>query len=106
MTSSSAEVRALPALFRAGDIGVSSEWRDISYDWSPILTAVGVFIYSYLRDTYEHQRNLRPFLLTPEGPTMKSIQQKLGLRSPYAMQGPVYLLCTVGLLHVEVGYGS
>lgn len=96
----------MPALFRAGDIGVSSEWRDISYDWSPMLTADGVFIYSYLRDTYDQQRSLRPFLLNPEGPTKKSIQHKLGLRSAYAMQGPEYLLCTVGLLHVEVGYGS
>ena len=96
----------VPALFRAGDIGVSSEWRDISYDWSPILTAYGVFIYSYLRDTYDQQRSLRPFILTPEGPTKKSIQHKLGLKSAYAMQGPEYLLCTVGLLHVEVGYGS
>ena len=106
MTSNYAEESALPALFRSGDIGVSSEWRDISYDWSPILTADGVFIYSYLRDTYDQQRNLRPFLLTPEGPTKKSIQNRLGLKSAYAMQGPEYLLCTVGLLHVEIGYGS
>lgn len=102
----SSDQGVLPALFRAGDIGVASEWRDLTYDWSPVLTADGVFIYSYLRDTYDQQRNLRPFLLTPEGPTKKSIQVKLGLKSAYAMQGPEYLLCTVGLLHVEIGYGS
>ncbi len=106
MTNTTADAHARPALFRAGDIGVASEWRDISYDWSPILTPDGVFIYSYLRDTYDQQRNLRPFLLTPEGPTKKSIQVKLGLKSAYAMQGPEYLLCTVGLLHVELGYGA
>ncbi|MDP9316885.1 MAG: hypothetical protein M3R24_39530 [Chloroflexota bacterium] len=106
MTSNSAEVRGMPALFRAGDIGVSSEWRDISYDWPPVLTAAGVSIYSYLRDTYDHQRSLRPFILNPDGPTKTLIQQLLGYRTSWAIQGPEYLLSTVGLLHVEVGYGQ
>ncbi len=98
--------RMLPALFRTSDIGVSSEWRDVSYDWSPVLTATGVFVYSYLRDSYDHQRNLRPFLLRPEGPTKKSIQAKLGLKTAFALQGPEYLLATVGLLHVDVVRGA
>lgn len=105
MTNPNADTTSLPALFRAGDIGVSSEWRDISYDWPPILTAAGVSIYSYLRDTYDHQRSLRPFLLNPDGPTKTRIQQMLGYRTSWAIQGPEYLLSTVGLLHVEVGYG-
>jgi len=105
MTNLAANTRAQPALFRAGDIGVSSEWRDISYDWPPILTAAGVSIYSYLRDTYDHQRSLRPFILNPDGPTKTLIQQMLGYRTSWAIQGPEYLLSTVGLLHVEVGYG-
>ncbi|PLS80244.1 MAG: hypothetical protein CYG59_09050 [Chloroflexi bacterium] len=97
---------SVPALFRTSDIGVSSEWRDVSYDWSPVLTATGVFVYSYLRDSYDHQRNLRPFLLRPEGPTKKAIQAKLGLKTAFALQGPEYLLATVGLLHVEVVRGA
>ena len=105
MMSNNAEARETPALFRAGDIGVSSEWRDISYDWPPVLTAAGVSIYSYLRDTYDHQRSLRPFILNPDGPTKTLIQQMLGYRTSWAIQGPEYLLSTVGLLHVEVGYG-
>ncbi len=94
-----------PALFRAGDIGVSSEWRDITYDWSPLLTADGVFIYSYLRDSFDNQRMLRPFILDPDGPTKQRIQRVLGRKSAYAVQGPEYLLETVGLLHVEVQRG-
>ena len=105
MTNPTAATTSLPALFRAGDIGVSSEWRDISYDWPPLLTAAGVSIYSYLRDTYDHQRSLRPFILNPDGPTKTRIQQMLGYRTSWAIQGPEYLLSTVGLLHVEVGYG-
>ncbi len=105
MTSRRAGPTASPALFRAGDIGVSSEWRDISYDWPPVLTAAGVSIYSYLRDTYDHQRSLRPFILNPDGPTKALVQQMLGYRTSWAIQGPEYLLSTVGLLHVEVGYG-
>ncbi|MDQ3904838.1 MAG: hypothetical protein M3300_05175, partial [Actinomycetota bacterium] len=105
MMSNNAEARETPALFRAGDIGVSSEWRDISYDWPPVLTAAGVSIYSYLRDTYDHQRSLRPFILNPDGPTKTLIQQMLGYRTSWAIQGPEYLLSTVGLLHIEVGYG-
>ncbi|HEX6287915.1 MAG TPA: DnaA N-terminal domain-containing protein [Herpetosiphonaceae bacterium] len=96
----------LPALFRAGDIGVSSEWRDITYDWAPILTADGVFIYSYLRDMFDNQRMLRPFILDPDGPTKQRIQRILGRRTGWAIQGPEYLLSTVGLVHVEVQYGS
>ncbi|HEY0734784.1 MAG TPA: DnaA N-terminal domain-containing protein [Herpetosiphonaceae bacterium] len=95
-----------PALFRAGDIGVSSEWRDITYDWAPILTADGVFIYSYLRDMFDNQRMLRPFILDPDGPTKQRIQRILGRRTGWAIQGPEYLLATVGLVHVEVQYGS
>lgn len=95
-----------PAVFRAGDLGVSAEWRDISYDWSPLLTPDGVYIYSYLRDTYDQQRSLYPFLLIPEGPTKKKIQTRLGLKSAYAMHGPEFLLMTVGLLHVDVVYGQ
>jgi hypothetical protein len=97
---------ALPALFRAGDIGVSSEWRDITYDWAPVLTADGVFIYSYLRDMFDNQRMLRPFILDPDGPTKQRIQRILGRRTGWAIQGPEYLLATVGLVHVEVQYGS
>jgi hypothetical protein len=96
---------SIPALFRAGDIGVSSEWRDITYDWSPLLTADGVFIYSYLRDSFDNQRILRPFILDPDGPTKQRIQRVLGRKSAYAVQGPEYLLETVGLLHVEVQRG-
>lgn len=95
-----------PALFRAGDIGVSSEWRDITYDWAPILTADGVFIYSYLRDMFDNQRMLRPFILDPDGPTKQRIQRILGRRTGWAIQGPEYLLATVGLVHVEVQYSS
>lgn len=95
-----------PALFRAGDIGVSSEWRDITYDWAPVLTADGVFIYSYLRDMFDNQRMLRPFILDPDGPTKQRIQRILGRRTGWAIQGPEYLLSTVGLVHVEVQYGS
>lgn len=95
-----------PALFRAGDIGVSSEWRDITYDWAPTLTADGVFIYSYLRDMFDNQRMLRPFILDPDGPTKQRIQRILGRRTGWAIQGPEYLLATVGLVHVEVQYGS
>jgi hypothetical protein len=95
-----------PALFRAGDIGVSSEWRDITYDWTPILTADGVFIYSYLRDMFDNQRTLRPFILDPDGPTKQRIQRILGRRTSWAIQGPEYLLATVGLVHAEVQYGS
>jgi hypothetical protein len=96
----------LPALFRAGDIGVSSEWRDITYDWAPVLTADGVFIYSYLRDMFDNQRTLRPFILDPDGPTKQRIQRILGRRTGWAIQGPEYLLATVGLVHAEVQYGS
>lgn len=95
-----------PGLFRSGDLGVSSEWRDISYDWSPVLTATGVFVYSFLRDSYDQQRNLRPFLVQPQGPTKRSIQTKLGLKTAFALHGPEYLLATVGLLHVEVVRGA
>ena len=97
---------SLPALFRAGDIGVASEWRDIAYDWPAVLTAAGVSIYSYLRDTYDHQRSLRPFILNPDGPSKTLVQQMLGYRTSWAIQGPEYLLATVGLLHVETGYGA
>src|SRR3712207_5075652 len=106
MTSNTAESRALPALFRAGDIGVSSEWRDITYDWAPLLTADGVFIYSYLRDMFDNQRVLRPFILDPDGPTKQRIQRVLGRRTSWAIRGPEYLLETVGLLHIEVQYGA
>lgn len=95
-----------PAVFRAGDIGVASEWRDLSYDWTPILTPMGVSMYEHCRDTYDQQRALYPFLLSPQGPTKQAMQRKLGLRTGFALQGPEYLLATVGLLHVEVGaYG-
>jgi ABC-type uncharacterized transport system YnjBCD ATPase subunit len=96
---------SLPGLFRAGDIGVSSEWRDITYDWAPLLTADGVFIYSYLRDMFDNQRILRPFLLDPDGPTKQRLQRVLGHKTGYALRGPEYLLETVGLLHIEVQYG-
>jgi hypothetical protein len=95
-----------PALFRAGDIGVSSEWRDISYDWSHILTKDGVAIYTYLRDSYDHQRSLRPFILTPDGPTKTKLQHVLGYRTSWPMDGPEFLLQLAGLLHVEIGYGQ
>src|ERR687886_205625 len=52
---------SLPGLFRAGDIGVSSEWRDITLDWMPLLTADGVNIYGFLRDAYDDQRSRWPF---------------------------------------------
>jgi hypothetical protein len=95
-----------PALFRAGDIGVAAEWRDLSYDWTPVLTPIGVSMYEHCRDTYDQQRALFPFLLSPQGPTKQAMQRKLGQRTGYALEGPEYLLATVGLLHVEVGtYG-
>lgn len=97
---------AIPALFRAGDIGVAAEWRDLSYDWTPLLTPLGVSMYEQCRDTYDQQRALYPFLLSPQGPTKHAMQRKLGLRTGYALQGPEHLLATVGLLHVEVdSYG-
>jgi hypothetical protein len=49
-----------PGLHRTGDIGVASDWRDLSYDWTPILTATGVTIYAYLRDTYDQKRKCKP----------------------------------------------
>lgn len=95
-----------PALFRTGDIGVAAEWRDLSYDWTPLLTPVGVSMYEQCRDTYDQQRVLFPFLLSPQGPTKQAMQRRLGLRTGFALEGPEYLLATVGLLHVEVGsYG-
>lgn len=95
-----------PALFRAGDIGVAAEWRDLSYDWTPLLTPIGVSMYEQCRDTYDQQRSLFPFLLSPQGPTKQAMQRKLGLRTGFALEGPEYLLATVGLLHVEVeSYG-
>jgi hypothetical protein len=97
---------SLPGLFRAGDIGVSSEWRDITYDWAPLLTADGVFIYSYLRDMFDNQRILRPFLLDPDGPAKQRLQRVLGHKTGYALRGPEYLLETVGLLYIEVRYGA
>jgi hypothetical protein len=103
---SSSDTYGVPMLFRAGDIGVSSEWRDITYDWAPVLTADGVFIYSYLRDMFDNQRILRPFILDPDGPTKQRIQRVLGRKSAYAIQGPEYLLETVGLLHVEISRGA
>lgn len=96
---------SFPGLFRTGDIGVSAEWRDISYDWLPVLTKHGVAVYSYLRDTYDHQRNLRPFLINPVGPTKQKMQTLLGLETDFALVGPEFLLTTVGLVHVEVDYG-
>ncbi|MDP9314411.1 MAG: hypothetical protein M3R24_26625 [Chloroflexota bacterium] len=96
--------RIVPALFRTGDIGVSAEWRDISYDWLPVLTKHGVAVYSYLRDTYDHQRNLRPFLITPHGPTKQKMQTLLGLDTDFALVGPEFLLTTVGLVYVDVDY--
>jgi hypothetical protein len=95
----------VPALFRAGDIGVSSEWRDLTYDWWPLLTADGVFTYSYLRDVFDKQRTLRPFILNPEGPPKQRIQRVLQRRTEYGVQGPEYLLETVGLLYIEVQRG-
>src|SRR5690349_4202807 len=96
-----------PALFRAGDIGVAAEWRDLTYDWTPLLTPLGVSMYAHCRDTYDQQRALFPFLLSPQGPTKQAMQRRLGLRTGFALQGPEYLLATVGLLHVEVGnYGA
>ncbi len=97
---------ALPALFRTGDIGVSSEWRDMSYDWAHILTKDGVAIYTYLRDTFDHQRSLRPFILTPDGPTKIKLQHVLGYKTSWPMDGPEYLLQVAGLLHIEIGYGQ
>lgn len=95
-----------PVLFRAGDIGVAAEWRDLSYDWTPLLTSIGVSMYEHCRDTYDHQRAIFPFFLSPQGPSKQAMQRKLGLRTGYALEGPEYLLATVGLLHVEVGrYG-
>ncbi len=95
----------VPALFRAGDIGVSSEWRDLTYDWWPLLTADGVFTYSYLRDIFDKQRTLRPFILNPEGPPKQRIQRVLQRKTEYGVQGPEYLLETVGLVYVEVQRG-
>ncbi len=95
----------VPALFRAGDIGVSSEWRDLTYDWWPLLTADGVFTYSYLRDIFDKQRTLRPFILNPEGPPKQRIQRVLQRRTEYGVQGPEYLLETVGLVYTEVQRG-
>lgn len=96
----------LPGLFRTGDLGVSAEWRDVSYDWSPVLTMHGVSVYSYLRDTYDADRNRYQFLLHLEGPTKQRIQKLLGLKTAYALDGPEYLLATVGLLHVELRRGT
>ncbi len=95
----------VPALFRAGDIGVSSEWRDLTYDWWPLLTADGVFTYSYLRDVFDKQRTLRPFILNPEGPPKQRLQRVLQRKTEYGVQGPEYLLETVGLLYIEVQRG-
>lgn len=93
-----------PALFRAGDIGVSSEWRDLSYDWWPIVTMAGIGTYTMLRDSYAHQRNLFPFLLEPEGPAKTQIQYTHGYKTGNALRGSEYLLEVVGLVVVTTGY--
>jgi hypothetical protein len=93
-----------PGLFRAGDIGVSSEWRDLTLDWTPLLTAIGVSIYTYLRDMYDQQRALFPFL-NPVGPLKQRIQQVHGKETDWALRGPEYVLAAVGLVHVETSYG-
>ena len=94
-----------PGLHRTGDIGVASDWRDLSYDWTPILTATGVTIYAYLRDTYDQQRSLFPYLL-PQGPLIAEMQAMLGKATDWSLRGPEYLLATTGLVQVEVGYGQ
>ncbi|MDP9312059.1 MAG: hypothetical protein M3R24_14440 [Chloroflexota bacterium] len=81
-----------PTLFRAGDIEVSSEWRDLSYDWWPIVTMAGIGTYTMLRDSYAHQRNLFPFLLEPEGPAKTQIQYMHGYKTGNALRGTEYLL--------------
>lgn len=98
------DLASAPVIIRTGDLGISAEWRDLSYDWTPLLTPIGVSLYEQCRDTYDQQRALYPFLLSPQGPTKQAMQRKLGLRTGFALQGPEYLLATVGLLQVEVGH--
>lgn len=93
-----------PGLYRSGDIGVSSEWRDLTLDWTPLLTSMGVSIYTYLRDLYDQQRALFPFL-NPVGPLKQKIQQVQGKETDWALRGPEYLLAAIGLVQVEAGYG-
>lgn len=95
-----------PGLYRTGDIGVVAEWRDLSYDWPHVVTPLGVSVYAYLRDTYDTQRSMYPFLFNPQGPTKNQIQTKMGKKTGHAIQGPEHLLSIVGLLKVDVTYGA
>lgn len=100
-----APAQSVPALLRSGDIGVATEWRSLVLDWAALLTELGTDIYTYLRDDYDQQRTLWPFLV-PQGPTKRKVQTKLGRKSAVSLYGPEYLLEVVGLVAISYRRGA
>lgn len=95
----------IPILLRTGDIGVATEWRSLVLDWAALLTELGTDIYTYLRDDYDQQRVLWPYLV-PQGPTKRKVQTKLGRKSAVSLHGPEYLLAVVGLVAITYRRGA
>lgn len=79
-------------------VQTSPPFHPQAYDWTPLLSATGVFLHTYLRDLAAHQRTLRPFVLTPALPTRAALPALLGLAEPWQVAGLEYLLTSAGLL--------
>jgi hypothetical protein len=105
MTTQGSDHPIRPALFGLGDIGVATEWREFSYDWRPILTTVGVALYSEFRDACAAQRNRWAYLV-PDGSPREHITAQIGQKTDWNLRGIEHLLSKVGLLHVDVRVGA